>query len=151
MGGSAFGSGIVGGSIPSTTALVGPGAAASTVSSRPSKFSGRDGLPPPSAYGFDEDVERHQDGGPATFLQRSASGRLPPAYQSWDEEPNDVSSAASTSQYNQSHSGAGSSVGVDPYGAASVAGSSEPSVPPPLPPLPGSQQYPRDVKRPLPP
>ncbi|PIL35213.1 hypothetical protein GSI_03003 [Ganoderma sinense ZZ0214-1] len=141
--GSGTGSGIASGSTPSTTALVGPGAA-SVISGRPSKFAGREG---PSAYGFDEDFERHQDGGPATFLHRSASGRLPPAYQSWDEEPNDMSSAASMSQY-QPHSVVGSSVGVDPYGAASVAGSTEPVVPPP--PLPEPQQYPRDVKRPLP-
>lgn len=32
-----------------------------------------------------EDVDRHEDGGPVPFLQRSASGRLPPAYrESWD-------------------------------------------------------------------
>ena len=30
-------------------------------------------------------LERHEDAGPVPFLQRSASGRLPPAYRSWEQ------------------------------------------------------------------
>ncbi len=120
--------------------------AVTVASARPSKLSGRDGVPP-SAFAFDDESERHQDGGPATFLQRSASGRLPPAYKSWDEESNDMSSVASHSQFHF-QSGAASGGGAIPSGASSAAGSLEP-VPPPPPP-PEQRQYPRDVKRPIP-
>ena len=36
-------------------------------------------------------MERHEDAGPVALIQRSTSGRLPPAYRSWDtnSEPGD--------------------------------------------------------------
>ncbi|KAI1789404.1 hypothetical protein LXA43DRAFT_893016 [Ganoderma leucocontextum] len=136
--GSTFGASAIGSGSTGTTAIV--SASVTTGSARPSKFSGRNGHPPPS-FPFDEDKDRHKDGGPVPFLHRSASGRLPPAYQSWDDEPSDVVSAMSHSQ-----SGTASSIGAVPSGA-SAAGYSEPVQPPPPP---EQRQYPRDVKRPIP-
>ena len=136
---------MVGASTAGAAALVGSGAYSAVGSSQPSKFAGREGIPP-SVFAHDDEDERHQDGGPVTFLQRSASGRLPPAYQSWDEEPNDMSVVGEQSQ---PESGAASSVGAIPSGEPSAAGSSEPALLPPPPP-PEQRQYPRDVKRPNP-
>ena len=42
----------------------------------------------PGSPTSEADTERHEDAGPVPFLQRSTSGRLPPAYRSWDtDEP----------------------------------------------------------------
>ncbi|TBU39129.1 hypothetical protein BD309DRAFT_970393 [Dichomitus squalens] len=106
------------------------GGSAATTSS---KFAGVDGYPqsPPA---LDEEGERHADAGPVPQLQRSASGRLPPAYRSWEDEPNELEPEP---QWD------GPSVTGVPYAAA--ASSSDAA---PLPQTPLSPQYPADVKRP---
>ncbi|KAH9846431.1 hypothetical protein C2E23DRAFT_949568 [Lenzites betulinus] len=84
------------------------------------------------------DGERHEDGGPAAALQRSASGRLPPAYRrSWDGGPDPAQVALPPSEV-----GSGSGMGSPSVsGSGSGGGSTVLRVV-----SPG-----RDVKRPLPP
>ena len=38
-------------------------------------------------FASEEDAIRHEDGGPVVQLVRSESGRLPPAYHSWNRAP----------------------------------------------------------------
>ncbi|KAI0629857.1 hypothetical protein C8Q77DRAFT_1138999 [Trametes polyzona] len=90
-----------------------------------------------SSHSLADEPQRHADGGPLPALQRSASGRLPPAYrQSWDPSdtpPFDVP-------------GYGEEPGESEVGAGTAAGSSgsegrtEAALTAPL--------YGRDVKRP---
>ncbi|KAI0683053.1 hypothetical protein C8Q76DRAFT_762999 [Earliella scabrosa] len=118
-----------------STSEFGP-SGSSSASTRPSKFRA-----PPSYGGYplsspepesELDADRHEDAGPAPHLQRSASGRLPPAYRrSWDATdaaPPLVEVAESETQ----------------QGSSSYSGQAEQVRPLPIP-----QQYPRDVKAPL--
>ena len=104
-------------------------------SKQPSAWS-NPGLP--SGSGSGDDGERHEDGGPVPSLQRSNSGRLPPAYRaSWDAQdppPPHPDVAMSVGGY-------GSDVGEGPSAPPQV-GSPGGLM------SPGVSQYPRDVKLP---
>ncbi|KAI0754640.1 hypothetical protein C8Q80DRAFT_1266231 [Daedaleopsis nitida] len=132
----------------------GPGSPGSWVgSARPSRFA------PPSSFASQTiDGERHEDGGPAVHLQRSASGRLPPAYRDeWegsDAGPAPLGSPGSGEGrsgygfgggYGAGYGQAGSTYG-DGTGSqvgSSVAGGNE------VPTSTLRPAYPRDVKVPL--
>ena len=85
-----------------------------------------------SGYGGGDGSERHADGGPVPSLQRSASGRLPPAYRSWEAGAPE-------------EGGAASEVGTSHGGSSAGGPSTSESGSAPLAPL----RYPRDVKMPL--
>ena len=81
---------------------------------------------------------RHEDGGPVADLARSPSGRLPPAYRSWERASAAGSASGSGSQVSEPQSfGYGVGLGAD-------AALQPRSPPPPVYPRPQSTATPRE-------
>ncbi|TBU22866.1 hypothetical protein BD311DRAFT_113728 [Dichomitus squalens] len=85
---------------------------------------------PPSTLSPDESL-RHDDAGPIAELSRSPSGRLPPAYRSWEQATGTGSNSGSASVAGTGSAGGSAYSETQPFGVLSPTGSSSVASPSP--------------------